>query len=229
MPVTVFRNTGNGFTDITRKAGLGKTSGWWNCIVAEDMDGDGDRDLVAGNLGLNSTIVASEQEPARVYVHDFNDDGKVDPILTYYRHGQSYPMATKDELLSQIVSLRKKYVRYADFSGDKIEDIFSPDQMKEALVKEAYTFHSSYLENLGNGTFRVKTLPVQAQFAPIYGILPKDLNQDGHLDLLLAGNFYSVGPTRGRYDASFGFSDYYWPVTEKVTLPRYPLTRAALW
>ena len=56
MPIRFFRNDGKALTEITDQCGLKDTEGWWNTIIAEDFDKDGDIDYVAGNLGLNSQI-----------------------------------------------------------------------------------------------------------------------------------------------------------------------------
>ncbi len=94
-----FQNDKGIFTDVTRIAGLEKTSGWWNCIHAADVDGDGDLDLIAGNLGLNSILKASVKEPVEMYLNDFDNNGSLDQIICSYQNGISYPVASLDELI----------------------------------------------------------------------------------------------------------------------------------
>jgi hypothetical protein len=125
-------------------------------------------------------------------------------VLTFYKHGVSYPMAGRDELVRLMPQLRSKYPSYASFGASRIEDIFPASDLKKATVLEARFFASAIALNKGNGTFAIETLPIEAQFAPIYAALADDYDGDGRTDLLLGGNFDGVTPVRGRYDASYG-------------------------
>jgi hypothetical protein len=173
-------------------------------VAAVDLRGTGRKDLVLGNLGLNSYIRASREEPARLYVRDFDGNGAVDPILTFYKNGTSYPIAGRDELVRQIPRLSGKYPTYASFGASRIEDIFTASEARQAAVLEARVFATSVALNNGNGTFTLEALPTEAQFAPVYAALAADFDRDGKTDLLLGGNFYGVTPVQGRYDASYG-------------------------
>jgi hypothetical protein len=204
MPVRVFRQQDGKLVDRTAEAGLSATTGWWNTVVAVDVNDDGRKDLVLGNLGLNSYIRASREEPARLYVSDFFNTGTVEQILTFYRNGVSYPMAGRDELVGLMPQLRSKYPTYSSFGASRVEDIFPASELRKAKVLEAQLFASSIALNDGIGKFEVRPLPVEAQFAPVYAILADDFDGDRKTDLLLAGNFYGVTPVRGRYDASYG-------------------------
>jgi hypothetical protein len=204
MPVRVFHQENGRFVDRTREAGLGGTNGWWNTVAAADLRGTGRDDLILGNLGLNSYVRASRKEPARLYVADFAQNGSLQQILTFYKNGVSYPMAGRDELARLMPSLRSRYPSYKSFGASTIEEILPAPALEAARVREAYDFASAVALNNGNGTFTLKHLPVEAQFAPVYAALADDFDGDGRPDLVLGGNFYGVTPVRGRYDASYG-------------------------
>ncbi|WP_243745487.1 VCBS repeat-containing protein [Segetibacter sp. 3557_3] len=208
MPITFLRNTGTTF-EITKNTGVEEHAGWWNSLVAGDFDRDGDIDYVAGNLGLNSNFKATAQEPMTVYAKDLNENGRLDPMLFCYTLStdssrKPYPMHTRDDLISQLITIRKKYPTYKSFGRASLADLWPPDLTRGALVLKATDMNSSYFENKGNGQFTIKALPLEAQTAPVYGIINKDINEDGFDDLLLVGNDHGMEPGSGRHDAFNG-------------------------
>ncbi|MGV3586424.1 MAG: VCBS repeat-containing protein [Adhaeribacter sp.] len=209
MPVKIFKN--NGGRNFTQSPVLSKTAdaanlaGWWQTIEAADVDGDGDQDFILGNQGQNSRILASTSKPAELYVGDFDKNGTVEQIISCYtEEGKSYPMVLKQELQKQVPSIKKKYLRFADFANKQVTDIFSPEDLQGAIIKKAVNPHTSLLLNQGNFKFTLQALPLEAQFSPVHSIQTFDYNHDGVLDLLLTGNFFDVLPEIGRYDANYG-------------------------
>ncbi len=204
MPIRIFINQRTTFKEASENSGLQNSEGWWNTIVAADFDNDGDMDFVIGNHGLNSQLKASVTEPVRLYVKDFDGNGSLDPILCSYVQGVEYPVFSKDDMVDQLALLKNRYVNYSDYADQKITDIFGPTELEDAKILLAKNFQTSYLENLGNETFALSPLPATAQFAPIYGLLAHDIDQDGNQDLLLGGNFFGSRIKHGRYDANKG-------------------------
>ncbi len=204
MAIRIFENTDGQLVEIKVDSGLADFKGWWNRIEQGDFDNDGDMDYVVGNFGLNSQLKATADEPVQIYYKDFDNNGSLDPILTSYIMGESYPVFSKDDLLGQLSGLKRKYVNYSDYADQKITDIFTPEELSDAQILEANNFATSYIENLGSNRFKLTPLPAPAQFSPIYGILVQDFNGDGNLDIILAGNFFGTRVKYGRYDANKG-------------------------
>ncbi len=188
---------------FTKKT-LTDKKGWWNFVLPVDIDNDGDIDLVAGNLGLNSRLTASEKEPVRIYYNDFDDNGRKEQILTYYLNGRELPFANKDELQRQIPLLKKKFLYAEDFAKANLNDMFSPDKLKAAQVLTANYFSNAVLINQGNLTFDVQPLPWKSQLSSYRDAMVVDANHDNLPDILLAGNYYNSNVQMGRYDADFG-------------------------
>lgn len=204
MPITVLIQTENHlFENQTDKWGLGSTSGWWNAIQASDFDQDGDEDFVVGNLGENSRLHVSETKPLKMFLGDFDSNGGSDHILVYYNGEKSYPFASRDQLVKQLPSLKKKFLKYSDYRNVVLEDIVSPQQKGNSATMVVNNLSSVYLKN-ENGKFLISALPAEAQLAPIYAFAIDDLDHDGNLDLLLAGNLYAVQPELGQYDSGIG-------------------------
>jgi hypothetical protein len=205
MKVHLLENDKGYLTDVTDKAGLGDTSGWWNCLRAADVDMDGDMDLIGGNLGLNSILKASVKEPVYMYLNDFDNNGSLDQVICSYQNGISYPVASLDELTSQIPVLEKKFTSYSDFAGKTAQEIFGINAINQSELKRAVLLESCLFLNNGNGAFDIEKLPVLAQVSPVRDILAHDFDHDGKMDLILGGNDYFVRPSMGRYDASYGW------------------------
>lgn len=204
MPVKVFTNNGGKLQETTQDSGLADASGWWNRLMPADLDGDGDIDFVAANHGWNSRFRASMERPVIMHVNDFDQNGTVEQIISVPNGKDAYPLILRHNLVDQIPSLKKKYLKYENFVEQRVEDIFTPEQLENALVLKATTMASAVLLNKGDGTFERIELPVEAQIAPLYGLLAEDLDGDGKTDLLLGGNLYGAKPETGRYDASYG-------------------------
>ena len=204
MGIKLFENDNSNFTEISKDVGLKNTSGWWNRIVSSDIDNDGDIDFIVGNHGLNSRFKASVEAPISCYVNDFDNNGSIEQIVCNYNEGKSYPLVLRHDLIKQLPHLKKKYVYYTNYKGQAIEDIFTSEELKNSIVHEVTMLESILLINNGDASFKIKPLPTESQFAPIYAISASDFDKDGVIDLVLGGNLYNVKPEIGSYDASYG-------------------------
>ncbi len=203
MPIAVYGNNRGLFSRLYFE-GLSHSSGWWNSLKLDDIDQDGDLDLIVGNLGQNTRHQPSLKFPAHLYVSDFDENGSLDPILCYSTAGGTFTVNTKDELIKQIPSLKKKFVKHADFAGQTVEEIFGETAIENAVHLQVTTSQTVWVENLSNQDFRMHALPANAQFAPITAIETADVNKDGRTDLLLGGNNFGYSPYFGTYDATEG-------------------------
>jgi hypothetical protein len=204
MPIKIFHNeNGRQLKDITSVSGLEKSGGWWCRVIPADVDKDGDMDFILGNMGLNTQFHTNDKEPLITYAGDFNNDGRTDPLMTWYIQGKSYPFNSRDELIEQMPHLNKRFLKYADFGNATISNILTQEQEAKADKFYIYETRTSLLIN-NNGKFNLKALAPEAQFSMTNGMLYKDFDGDGKEDILCAGNFYPFRVQQGRLDASIG-------------------------
>jgi hypothetical protein len=194
--VVAFENKNNKYIarDLTEK------SGWWNFVYPMDVNLDGKTDLVCGNLGTNSRLKDSDSEPVKMYVNDYDQNTRLDQILTYYVGGKETIFIDKRELEKQIPSTKKKYLYYKDFAKASIEDMIGIENFKNARIFEANYLLNAVLINKGDGTFDLQPLPEKAQWAPLFAA--QKLSDYG--DVLMLGNFYDCNIQMGIYDADRG-------------------------
>lgn len=207
--ISFYKNKAGKLVDASKSALPDNTSGWWNCITGADIDSDGDLDYVCGNLGLNSLFQGTEAHPLTIYAKDFDVNGVIDPIIVKYTsdenfNPQPFPVATRDGLMQQVGTLRQRVKTYREYGQFTIHDLFTAEELTDAYVREASQFQSSILINDGAGKLELRPLPMEAQFAPVFGIEIQDFNSNGQLDILLVGNDYSIELMSGRIDASNG-------------------------
>jgi len=203
MPVRIFKNE-QGILNEIKNTSLENTSGWWQTIEIVDLDNDGDSDIILGNQGKNTRHQPSKEFPMYLYVSDFDNNGTLDPLIAYQSKKGIFPIHSRDELIKQIPSLKKKFVKHEDFAGKTISQILGAEMLRKSKRLEVTLFSSISLENIGNFNFNIKKLPKEAQFTPIYSILATDINGDNLPDLIIGGNNVDTAPYFGTYDAGRG-------------------------
>ena len=203
MPITIFENN-NGNLAKVENENFTSSYGWWFSIEQGDFDNDGDLDYIAGNLGLNYKYKTSSDKPFDVYYNDFDANGNADIVLGYYNKEKHYPLRGFSCSSEQIPALKKKIVKYDAFASMELKDVYGEEKLKNSLHYSADTFASVYIENLGNGQFKITDLPNVAQLSNLNDMLVRDFNGDGALDVLAIGNLYVSEIETPRNDAGTG-------------------------
>ncbi len=204
MPLRIFKNqNGKGFKEITESVGLNETMGWWFSLKADDIDNDGDIDLIAGNLGENYKYKASENATFDIFLNDFDGNSTNDIVLSYYNDGEQYPVRGRECTSQQMPSIKKKFKNYDAFSKATLVDVYDEKKLENSIHYTVSSFKSAIFLN-DNGQFKRVDLPLKAQIAPTNQILVADFNTDGTKDIILAGNLYASEVETPRADAGYG-------------------------
>lgn len=199
-PAVLINNNGN----FDKKTLINGTNGWWSAIEKLDIDNDGDEDYLLGNLGLNYKYKASVNEPFEVYYEDFDKNGSKDVVLSYYNQGEKYPLRGRSCSSQQIPEIKEKFPSYDIFASSNLEAVYGEEALDKALDYQAYQFANGWIENKGNGEFVFHQFPNELQISSINDFYIEDLDNDGYLDFISAGNKYDVEIETPRNDAGIG-------------------------
>ena len=203
MPITIFSYNKQQKKFIATP--INNSTGWWNCVKPADIDGDGDIDFVAGNLGLNSKIKGDSVHPAKLYVNDFDNNGRKECIVSLFKNdGKEYAYYMRPDITAQLPVLKKQFLTFAAYAGKTVTETFSAAQLQSSEFKKADEFRSCIFINNGHGNFSKQPLPLRAQISPVYAVIIDDINNDGLQDIVAGGNLYGLKPELGRYDADYG-------------------------
>jgi len=200
MSPKIFKYANNRFTEM--QTSLSAMSGWWQTLAIADFNNDGKPDMVLGNTGENFYLRPDKENPVKLFLNDFDNNGQTDKILTRTIEGKDKPVFMKTELESQLPVLKKQNLRNTAYATKTIQDLFSKEQMDKAVVKQVNYSSSCIAINNGNGNFTITKLPVNIQLSSVKTILTFDINADGFTDLVLGGNEFGFQPQLGRLDAS---------------------------
>ena len=203
-PVRVYENKEDGFKEITKSIGLNEFTGWWNCVLAADIDQDGDNDIIAGNFGTNTKYSASRKKPATLFASDFGKTGDLQLVEAQFKEGKLLPIRGRSCSTTAMPHLLKRVPTYSSFASKTINEIYTPQAIQESIRLEINTLDSMLFRNDGKGKFIAEPLPFLSQMAPIMDLAITDLNQDGLKEIIVAQNFNAAQRETGRMNAGLG-------------------------
>ncbi|MGB5356197.1 MAG: FG-GAP-like repeat-containing protein, partial [Eudoraea sp.] len=209
MSLQFYENKEGKLINITESSGISEYSGWWNSLSSADLDNDGDMDYIAGNFGENINFKAKKDTPVRLYAKDLDDNGMIDPFISYYLRDSTgvkkeYLYHPWQDMVKQYVGIRKRFNSFGAFGEATLPEIFEEGMLDDAVILEFNYMKSSWIENLGNGEFQLHAFPLEAQIAPVYGILTTDVDQDKLMDIIMVGNDFGMEVQQGPADAFVG-------------------------
>lgn len=203
-PVSYFRNTGGRLEDWTTRSGLADRTGWWRALTVADVNGDGRPDIIAGNVGLNTKYHASTAEPAVLFAGDLGGAGGPRLVEAKYSEGKLVPVRGRSKLSYAFPFISRKFPTYRAYAAASLTDIFGEEALAAARRLDATELASGIYFQQPDGQFRFAPLPAMAQLAPLRALVATDLDGDGHLDLVGAGNDFGPEPNTGRFDGGVG-------------------------
>ena len=194
----------NGRRLIKQKSTLDDLHGMWNVIEAADLDNDGDLDFILGNQGSNIMHKTSSENPVKMWVNDFDNNGTIEQITTNHKNGKDYPIHMKKELTAQLVSLKKQNLKASEYAKKPIDELFPASIIGNSIMKQSKISETIIAVNQGGWKFDVQKLPSRVQLSCVCGIVCSDINNDGNLDIIMAGNNFEFKPQYSRLDANQG-------------------------
>ena len=202
MTPRIFSFSKDHFEEI--KTNLNDLFGWWQTVSTADINGDGKQDLLLGNIGENFYLRPDKNNPVKLWINDYDQNGSIEKIMTQSIDGKDMPVFLKKEMEEQLPSIKKGNLKNEVYAGKPIQELFSRELMDKAIVKQFNYSQSCVAINNGNGNFTIQPLPPMSQLSCINVFYSLDLNNDKLPDLVTGGNQFGFLPQFERLDASFG-------------------------
>ena len=200
--IGLFLNENGKFRNISYENNLNELYGLWFHIQETDINNDGLKDYVIGNIGNNSKYKTSFEKPLKIFGSDFDGNGTHDIVLSYKYDGQYVPLRGKECSTQQMPFISEKIPSFEEFANASIEDIYG-SEILDAYERKVTSFESIILINKGNNQFDIEKLPQIAQSLPILTSDIIDINNDGYEDIIIAGNIYNTEVETPRLDNQF--------------------------
>lgn len=198
----IYKNNGKRLIKLI--SSLDDLHGMWNTVETADLDSDGDIDFIFGNQGNNTAHKTSNEHPMKMWINDFDNNGTIEQIITKNENGSDFPIHMKKELTAQLVSLKKQNIKASEYAKKSIDKLFNKDIFDRSIIKQSNISETIIAENIGNNQFQIIYLPNRVQFSCVCGIVCSDVNNDGNLDIIMAGNNFEFKPQYSRLDANYG-------------------------
>jgi enediyne biosynthesis protein E4 len=202
MTPRIFSFKGDHFEEV--KTNLDQMFGWWQTVSVADVNGDGRKDLVLGNIGENFYLQPAPDKPVKLWMNDYDQNNSIEKVMTYTVEGKDVPVFLKRDMEDQLPSIKKSNLKNEAYARKSIQELFPRELLSKSVVKKFNYSSSCIALNNGNGKFTIKKLPVMSQISCVNVIHPIDLNGDGYVDLVLGGNQFGFLPQFERLDASLG-------------------------
>jgi hypothetical protein len=203
-PARLFRNRGGQLSDATSQGKLNDRLGWWNSIVAGDLDSDGDQDYLLTNFGLNTKYHASAEHPLQLFYGDFEGNGNLQLVEAEYEGETLYPVRGRSCSSRAMPTLAARFPTFESFALAQLSDVYQQDALNKSLKLSINELQTGVLINDGHSKFTFLPLPRLAQASPAFGAVAAELDGDGNVDLFLGQNFYSAQPETGHMDGGVG-------------------------
>ena len=197
VPV-IFKNSGRSLSRI--QSSLDSLHGWWNTIETTDLDQDGDLDFIFGNQGSNIPYKPSLTNPMKLWINDFDNNGTIEQITTTNYDNGDYPIHMRKELTTQMASLKKENLMASDYAKKTVNQLFPNEVIENTIVKSVNIAETIVAVNEGEGKYSIIILPNRVQFSCVNSITSTDINKDGNIDLIMAGNNFEFKPQFSRLE-----------------------------